>query len=285
MPQRLTGVRWRRTVRETWELSAPGWGRWESHILYALSATNVPLLRALELEPGQRVLDLACGTGEPAITFAEWVGRRGSVTGVDISAEMLRLARQRAKLRGIGNVRFRRGDLAKLDRKALGRFDRVVSRFGIFFVEDVLGTLRTLRSLLRPGGRAAFAVWGPTRDNALWRLRGYATAPFVEDEPDPESLPHPMRFARRGSLARVLRQAGFRNVRTEAAQVPFVLSSAEEYWAMSVDTSATLARLLRNLTARQRATVRRRLLHAARSYERGGMLRLPGSAWIVSGRR
>ena len=282
---RLTGARWRRTVRETWNSSAPGWGKWEPTILYNLSALDLPLLRALDLRPGHKLLDLACGTGEPTVTFAEWVRPRGTVTAVDLSPRMLKLARARAALREVSNVRFRQGDLARLAAMKLGRFDRVVSRFGIFFVEDVVSALRAIRALLRPEGRAAFAVWGSTEENLAWSLRAYAVRPFVEEEPNPESLPHPMRFARKGSLAARLRQAGFRDVRTERVAVPFVLPSAEEYWVMSADTSATLAQLVSELTPRQRETVRRRLVRAAKPYERDGVLRLPGLAWVVSGRR
>ena len=285
LKERLTGARWRRTVRETWESSAPGWGKWEPTILYNLSALDVPLLRALDLRPGHKLLDLACGTGEPALTFAQWVLPRGHVTAVDHSAGMLRLARARARSRGLRNVTFHRGDLARLDALELGRFDRVVSRFGLFFAEDLDAVLDTIRGHLRPGGRAAFAVWGPLQDNQAWSLRAHAVAPFIEEEPQPENLPHPMRLARKGLLARLLRAAGFRGVRTTAVAVPFVLPSAEDYWAMSSDTSATLACLLRDLTKRQRETVRRRLVRAARPYERDGVLRLPGLAWVVSGRR
>jgi ubiquinone/menaquinone biosynthesis C-methylase UbiE len=284
-PQPLTGARWRKTVRETWETSAPGWGKWEPTILYSLSALHIPLVRALDLKPGHKLLDLACGTGEPALTFANWVQPRGSVTAVDYSANMLRIARERAKMLGIKNVRFRRGDLGRLSALRLGKFDRVVSRFGLFFAEDVESALDSIRKHLKPGGRAAFAVWGPTSENKAWELRGYACAPFLDEEPQPEKLPHPMRFARKGRLAKLMRDTGFRDVRTEAVRVPFVLPSAEDYWAMSTETSSSMVQLLRGLTKRERDTVRRRLVRAAKAYEKDGVLRLPGLAWVVSGRR
>lgn len=283
--KQLTGGKWRTTVRQTWEQSAPGWRRWEPTLLHILSAVDLPLLRALRLGPGHRLLDLACGPGEPGITFAEWVRPRGSVVGVDVSAQMLRQARARARSHGVTNIRFEPGDLARIGDQRLGRFDAIVSRFGIFFVEDVQGTLQQLHAMLKPKGRAAFAVWGPTTQNAAWGLRCHATAPFVEDDADPEKTPHPMRFARKGRLAALLRRAGFRGVRTEAVRVPFVLPSAEAYWAMSTETSATLNSLLAGLTRKERETVRRRLLRAAKPYEKDGVLRLPGLAWVVSGRR
>jgi ubiquinone/menaquinone biosynthesis C-methylase UbiE len=283
--KRLTGRRWRSTVRQNWEQSAPGWSRWEATLLHILSAVDLPLLRALDLRPGHRLLDLACGPGEPGIGFAEWVRPGGSVVGVDVSRQMLRQARARARSRGAKNVRFVQGDLGRLPVRSLGRFDRIVSRFGIFFVEDLEGTLETIHGMLKPEGRAAFAVWGPTSENAAWGLRCHATAPFVEGEPEPEYLPHPMRLARKGLLARLLRRAGYQQVHTAAVRVPFVLPSAEEYWEMSVDTSSTLHQFVAGLTRRQRETVRRRLLRAARPYEKEGVLRLPGLAWVVSGRR
>jgi ubiquinone/menaquinone biosynthesis C-methylase UbiE len=272
-------------IREHWQRAAHGWERWEPVLLYTLAAVDPVLFRALDLRPGYRVLDLACGTGEPALAMAQFVGPRGHVDGVDVSPQMLTLARERARLRRIRNARFRRGDIDRL-KPPEKRYDSVVSRFGIFFAGEMIDALERVRSCLKPRGRAAFAVWGPLEKNASWTVRAEALRPWVnEDDIDPESGPHPMRLARPGLLPRLMRKAGFKRVRAEEVAVPFVLPSADDYWEMTVATSATLGRLMRSLSRAEQQKVRQRVVRFSKSYRDRDSLRFPGMAWVVSGGR
>lgn len=276
---------WRNRVRRDWEKAARPWERWEPQVMYALSGILSPLMRALDLRPGQRVLDFACGSGEPALSIAPWVAPRGAVVGIDVSAPLLGVARRRARALHIRNVRFEAGDVERLARHR-GRFDRVVSRFGIMFVEDVSQVLRLMYACLKPGGRAALAVWGPASRNLTFML----TAPILQrmtGEPpvDPERAPHPLRLGRPGLLARLMRDAGFRAVRTEAAYASFVSPSAEEFARERLDCSSPLRNAYRRLSARDKRRVVAAIMRAAAPHRTGGMLRLPAMAWIVSGRR
>src|SRR5438105_7751189 len=93
-----------------WSAVARGWARWEAPMMHYLAGVNAPLARALRLEPGMRVLDLGCGIGEPALAFAPIVEPGGAVLAVDVAADMVALARRRARARDIRNVQFRVGD-------------------------------------------------------------------------------------------------------------------------------------------------------------------------------
>lgn len=106
------------------------------------------------------MLDVCCGSGASAIPAAEAVGPRGSVTGVDLAANLLELARTKAQQRGLANISFETGDMTNL-RFETGSFDTVVCVFGIFFVPDMETALRELTRVLRPGGRLAITTWGP----------------------------------------------------------------------------------------------------------------------------
>src|SRR5439155_19604692 len=168
-----------------------------------LSGVDAPLARALGLAQGMRVLDVGCGIGEPALTFARLVQPRGRVLGVDLAAGMIRQARRRAQVRGIRNARFRAGNA---ERMRLPAFDAVTGRFGVMFFTDPVATLSRLRGLLRPRGRAAFAVWGPLKHNTHMQITHPVGAALRGvPQPDPEAGPHPLRYGRRGSLERVLR--------------------------------------------------------------------------------
>lgn len=114
----------------------------------------------LGLRPGDRVLDVCCGSGASAIPAAEAVGPRGAVVGVDLSERLLGLARAKAKTQGLEHAEFRVGDM--LDLRLDGPlFDAVVCVFGVFFVPDVPAAVRALWRQVRPGGRLAITTWGP----------------------------------------------------------------------------------------------------------------------------
>jgi ubiquinone/menaquinone biosynthesis C-methylase UbiE len=117
-------------------------------------------IERLQLPGGGRVLDVCCGSGASAIPAADAVGPDGSVTGVDLAANLLELARAKAKQRGLTNVQFETGDMTNLRFEA-NSFDVVVCVFGIFFVPDMEAALRELTRVLRTGGRLAITTWGP----------------------------------------------------------------------------------------------------------------------------
>ena len=277
-----SGRPWIGQVQRDWKKSAIGWERYETTVLHSLAAVDPYLIRALALAPGHRVLDFACGSGEPTLAIAPLVAP-GPVMGVDLSAPMLAIARRRARLRGMRNVEFRRGDIARI---RLPRFDRIVSRFGLMFVEDVPATLRHLRGHLKPGGRIALAVWGPPDRNTAFRIRAEVSRPFLaESPPDPETVPGPMRLGRPGLLARLMHDAGFTGLHTDSVPTPFAYRDEEDYFAISFTAPGPSQALYDSLNEQQRASLRRQLTRRLRPYRSGALLRLPGLAWVVSGRR
>ena len=118
--------------------------------------------RAVELAslcPGDRVLDVGCGTGASAIPAALAVGPTGYVTGLDVAENMLAKARDKALARGLGNVEFRLADMTACGEPDKS-FDAVISVFSVFFVPDMERQVAELWRMLRPGGRLVVTVWG-----------------------------------------------------------------------------------------------------------------------------
>lgn len=250
--------------------------------MYSLSAVNPVLLRALALAPGHKVLDFGCGLGEPALEIAQWVAPRGSVLGVDVASTMLAVARRRARTRGIGNVRFRRGDIARFDSDA-ARYDRIVARFGIMFVDDVPRALTNVRRLLKPGGRVSIAVWAEAARNPYFSLAVRALRPYLAaSPPDPEIAPHPLRFGRAALLPRLLRNAGFREVKSQEVLCPLVYTSAEDCAATVLHNSPLLRPLPRPLTRTEQRRAFEYITREARRHRDGALVRFPAIARVVS---
>ena len=123
------------------------------------------------LPSGSRVLDVCCGAGASALPAAETVGPRGNVIGVDLSKQLLELARTKAIQRRLDNIEFEVGDMLSL-RFAVASFDAVVCVFGIFFVPDMANAASELWSRIRPGGKLVVTTWGPNfcepANDAFW---------------------------------------------------------------------------------------------------------------------
>src|ERR1700758_2655813 len=143
------GPQYKLVAAEKWKAKSAAMGQ---------PVTNV-LVEYARPQPGMRVLDLASGTGEPAISLALRVGSEGHVTALDLSADLLKIAAQRAQARGLENFSTRQADAHSLPFPDDG-FDLATSRFGIMFFRDPRLACKELLRVLRPKARACFLAWG-----------------------------------------------------------------------------------------------------------------------------
>lgn len=230
--------------RQEWRSCAAGWDRWHP-VLEGETAGGLQTARLLELArvgPGDTVLDVATGCGEPALTAARAVRPGGRVVATDLVAEMLDFARRRAERAGLDNVEFVEADAEELDFEEQ-TFDAVLCRHGLQFLVDVGGTLGRLRSFLKDGGRLAAVVWGPAP------TVGFARAlPVILEElelpPPPRGGPGIFALADPGALAETAAGAGLREVETDTFTVTYKAASPADWTRLVRDVSAPLATLL-----------------------------------------
>ena len=191
-------------VRQEWTGAAPLWQKWNHKFVIQTRAATELVVQGAQVVSGMKVLDLASGTGEPALSLAKVVGPQGRVMATDLVPQMLEAARQNAAAEGLDNIEFRVADAESLP-FADGEFDRVTCRFGIMFFPDIPKALAEIRRVLKPAGRGCFAVFGSLQENPLFAV---SLGPFlkrVKMPPPPPDAPHIFRFADETKLANALR--------------------------------------------------------------------------------
>jgi SAM-dependent methyltransferase len=199
------------STHEYWDRRASAWER-RANAPTSPDAYGIPTMDALVVQPGERVLDIGCGPGTTAIELAARVGPDGEVVGVDLSPEMAAAASRRAAAAGISNVRFVAADAQTT---ALGRsFDAAFSRFGVMFFLDPGAAFANIARALRPGGRIAWAIWGPVHDNPWLSVPVAAAAAVLQVEVADAGAdrPGPFFLADRERVSGLLREAGFSDV-------------------------------------------------------------------------
>jgi SAM-dependent methyltransferase len=233
---------YQKLVEDEWLNAATirAWTRWHDKVTVETAAVTKRLAMHAQIHSGARVLDLASGTGDPAIALARLVGPGGHVTATDLSEGMLDAARENARKAGQANLSFRHADAQALpfDDES---FDAVTCRLGIMYFVDVHRALREVRRVLKPRGRVALAAWGPWDRGTFWR---FVLGPLFArrpPSPPPPDAPSPLRFAASSSLSAALGEAGFTSIEEENSVVPTPWPGpAEEVWAQFYDLAVPL---------------------------------------------
>lgn len=190
----------KRVQRYGWDLAIETYEPlWSAQLAVAQTA----LLDAAALSQGERVLDVACGTGLVTFAAARQVGPGGSVVGVDISGRMVEGAAQRAEADGVAGVSFARMDAEALDLPD-GAFDVALCALGLMYLPDPEFAGAEMRRVLRPGGRMVLSTWGE-------RTRcGWAPAfEIVDAEVASDVCPLFFRLGQGEALAKLCVEAGF----------------------------------------------------------------------------
>ena len=225
---RIDPTEFREGQRQQWNQAAAGWQKWSELIDRAASGISERLVELAGVEPGSRVLDVAAGYGEPALTAARAAGAEGSVVATDISAEMIAIGRDRAAAAGLENVEFIESDAAGLEFPAQS-FDAALSRWGIIFEPDGEAAAARVRGFVKPGGRMAISSWGSPERVPFLAIPMRTAMERLEVPPPPPGTPGPLSRPTPDAIGGLLSAAGFSDVEVEEADVTFEWASPEEF--------------------------------------------------------
>lgn len=251
--------------RQVWDSAAHGWQTWWETFERGAQKLSDRMVELAQIKSGHRVLDLATGIGEPAVTAARHVRPAGSVLAADISAQMLRIARSRAASLGLQDImEFKEGDVETLDLQG-STFDAVLSRWGLMFLPNLVATLKSMREVLVPDGIISAAVWSapskvPLLDTAFSTVRRYVGVTPASNIPGPFSL------ADADALQHSFIQAGFRDVYIERFTVTFSFDSPESYTRFQQAIAAPIHAMISHQAEEKKKEIWQAITQAVRQY-------------------
>jgi len=209
----------RRIQRYGWDKASADY---EEHWRKQIEPAQTRLLEMAALGTGERVLDIACGTGLITFPAAISVGVQGSVVGTDISDGMIGRGREEAAKRGLANVTFQRADAEALDFPE-SSFDAAFCSLGLMYVPEPPKALRLMRHVLKAGGRMAVSVWGQ-RDRCGWA----GIFPVVDARVKSEVCPMFFQLGTADNLRTALELGGFCDVQVERLDTTLDYASEED---------------------------------------------------------
>ena len=248
MPHSNSG-QFRRDQRQDWESVAAGWRKWYRTFENGACKMSYKLIEMAKIKPASKVLDIATGIGEPAITVARYIGTGGHVLASDISLQMLSIARDRAIAEHLeGIMDFKEGDASTINLSEFC-FDAALCRFGLMFLDELdLGLSNIYKSLVK-GGRFAASVWSiPEKVPQLALAMDTVRKELNILSPPPLGTPGPFSLADENVLRNSFVRCGFKVMDMERLNITFEFDSAEEYTNFTKDIAAPVLAMLADQT-------------------------------------
>lgn len=273
---------YRRASRRRWGRAAPGWHRRREAHRLATMPVSAWMVDALDLQPGQTVLELAAGTGETGFLAAELIRPGGTLICSDFAPEMLTAAQQVAAEQGLDNVRFKQIDAESIDQPAAS-LDGVLCRNGYMLMADPEAALRETRRVLKPGARVALSAWTAAEDNPWSSEAADELIARGLTPPRDSSVPGQFAWADEGIVGGYLEGAGFVDFEVDTVDFAIPYADFEEWWGTLMDMSRAFADVVEGLDEETREEVRTGLrARSGRFVVAGRGLAMPARTWVAA---
>ena len=228
--------------KASWNRFAAGWKKWDPVTMEFLQPMKEAIINYLQPKDGQKILDIAAGTGEPALSIAASI-KNGVVTITDISEEMMEIAREKAIAKELSNIETVICDASDLPFEN-GSFDAVSCRFGFMFFPDIQLAANEIYRVLKPGGRFATTVWNfPEKNFWVTAIMGTIMR-LMEIPPPPPEVPGMFRCCKPGRMKDILEKAGFSDIEEREILSTLKTKSVDQYWEMMTEIGASVVAAL-----------------------------------------
>ena len=280
----INAQQYKDTQRQSWDSVAAGWQQWWQTFENDAQKLSDHLVELAKISSGSKVLDMATGIGEPAITAAKKVSNGGHVLATDISPQMLATAKQRAASLGLQDViEFKEGDAETIS-LPISTFDAALCRWGLIYLPDVKAGLSNIHKSLVNGGRIAAAVWAsPDKVPFLSVVMGTVLRE-TQKPPPPSGIPGPFSLADQKITEAALSETGFKDIAVERKNVIFTYSSPEDYTHFHQAILAPAHALLADQSQERKTEVWNAVTEAVKKYaDNTGSIKLDNEVICFSG--
>jgi ubiquinone/menaquinone biosynthesis C-methylase UbiE len=243
------------------------------------------LIRSAGIRAGQTVLDVATGTGQPALAIAKIVGQNGRVVGVDLSPEMLEVAKEEAASQGLTNVvDFQVVKDESLSMFSDNTFDSVVCRNGLMFMPDPVKALKAFFRVLKPGGKASVTVWGSPDKSPVMGVVMKTISKHVPSDMSPplaaapDKPGGPFSIPSVDMLRDIFLKAGFSEFNAEKIEVTVAQTdTAEQFWQGMTEVTGFLVILLSKLPEEKKLAIKNDVIESiSKMFPSGSPVRFTG---------
>jgi ubiquinone/menaquinone biosynthesis C-methylase UbiE len=271
-----------------WNAAAPGWKKYGKDMFKWLAPVSDQLIRSAGIRIGQTVLDVATGTGQPALTIAKIIGPNGKVIGVDLSPEMLEVAKEEAASQGLTNVvDFQVVKDESLSIFSDNTFDSVVCRNGLMFMPDPVKALKAFLRVLKPGGKASVTVWGSPDKSPVMGTLMNTLSKHVPDmkQPAPGTPGGPFSIPSIDMLRDYFLKAGFSDFNAEKNEVTVAQTdTAEEFWQGMTEVTGFLVILLSKLPNEKKLAIKNDVIESLNKiFPSGSPVKFTGELLLGTG--
>jgi len=276
MSWKYTDDYYKNYTRETWDECAEKY----LPLMKQLIPYHKAVVDITKPRPGENILDVCTGPGEPAMTMASMVAPDGHVTGVDLSSKMVEMATKSSERRGLKNVKFVVMDAEQLDLPS-NSFDLAISCFGFQIVTEPENAAKEILRVLKPGGRAGFTVWSQGERVPMLDV---IVAPMMEyAEPDETGyLPTPYELGGPGELATMLEKRGFTNTHEARITGTSHANNVDEYLNMVLEGSPIGHSLSEENQDTQRKVIEKAKQNISKYYTSEQGVKIPAECIILS---
>ena len=268
--------------------AAPGWKKYGSDMFKWMAPISDKLIESAEISIGQTVLDVATGTGQPALTIAKIVGQNGKVIGVDLSPEMIEVAKEEVASSGfINTIHFQVVKDESLSMFSDNTFDSVVCRNGLMFMPDTVKALTAFLRVLKPGGKASVTVWSSPDKSPVMAAVMNIVSTHVPDmkQSSPVKPGGPFSIPSVDMLRDYFLKAGFSNFNAEKIEVTVAQTdTAEQFWQAMTEVTGFLAILLSKLPDAKKMAIKNDVIDSLRKiFPSGGPVKFTGELILGTG--
>jgi ubiquinone/menaquinone biosynthesis C-methylase UbiE len=281
MEQQLNEIR--EQQKASWNAFSIGWQKWDCLLMGFAKPMGNEIIRLLNPKETDIVLDVASGTGEPGLSIAKKLSG-GKVILSDLSENMIKIAQEKAARSGIKNIETVACDISDLPFPD-NSFDAISCRFGFMFFPDMLSAAREMIRVLKPGGRAATAVWNVPGKNFWITASSSAIGRNMQLPPIQPGAPGMFRCSESGLIQDLFKQAGFKNTSETEVNGKLKCGTTEVYWNFITEVAAPVVAALSKADATIQAKIKQEVYQAVNEKYPDGNVRIDSSALVIYGEK